>query len=171
MAWVKRFFYGLEPDVIAAFAGSVSIAVQGQATLGPIATPNAKGAVRALAGCVRDQLIEWGADPAQFEPGGKMPVALVPRDDWVPSATLLKIPVPSDGQVDAVFKVTVAANGAVDGCTQIGTGVDAKSATLACDSVLTRRLFTPANDAQGKPVRGAAVFEIHLYSERTYNGG
>lgn len=159
---------GLDPEVIAAFAGASSIGVESKSgSLGPFALPNAKAAIGALAGCVRDQLVEWGADAAQFEPGGKPLVALVGRDDWVPNAELLKMPMGTDLKLDAVFKVSVAADGSVDGCAPVGASVDAKVTKIACGAVLARRLFTPASDAQGKPVRGVAAFEIHLYGTPT----
>lgn len=158
---------GLEPEVIAAFGQASSIAIEAKSgTIGPFALPRARAAIAALAMCVRDQLVEWGADPGQFEPGGKMPVALIPRDDWVPSDQLRRLPIPDEMKVDAVFKAGVAADGTIDSCAQIGAGVDAKAARIVCDSVLTRRLFTPASDPQGKPVRGVAIFEIHLEARR-----
>lgn len=152
---------GLGPDWIAAFAQSNSIALEGSAAAGPFALTHSKAAVRALGGCVRDQLVALGADPKQFEAGGKTPVALIPRDDWL-SATDRRRILPDDGAVDAAFRVSVAVDGNVDDCAVVAGRVTAQQQKAVCDAVLTRKLFTPAADPAGKPVRGVAMFEVHL---------
>lgn len=151
----------LGPEDVAVFAQSSSIAIEGKVTAGPFALTHARAATKALAGCVRDQLVVFGADPAQFQPGGKTPVALIPRDDWLPRAEARRL-VASDGAVDAAFRVSVAADGSVDDCAVVAGRVTADTQKAVCGAVLTRRLFTPASDAAGRPVRGAAMFELHL---------
>ena len=155
---------GLGPDVVAAFAASSSIAIDGKSVTGPFALSHARAAAKALASCVRDQLVEFGADPAQFEPGGKTPVALIPRDDWLSNADTRRM-LPGDGAIDAAFRVSVAPDGSVDDCAAVTGRVSPNAEKIAWDAVRTRRLFTPASDSAGKPVRGVAMFEIHMRAE------
>lgn len=160
---------GLGPDLVTAFSQSTSIALEGKAAAGPFALTHSRAAVRALNMCVRDQLVELGADPAQFEPNGKTPVALIPRDDWLSAADMRRI-LSGDGSVDAAFRVSVAVDGSVDDCAVVAGRVSANQQKAACDAVLTRKLFTPATDPGGKPVRGVAMFEIHVRVETRITG-
>lgn len=153
---------GLGPEVTDAFAKANAIGLEGKTRVAPVSLSHARAAVAALDGCVRDQLVEWGADPAQFEPGGKKPVALIPRNDWL-SKKDWDVIEPREGAVDVMFRVSVAADGTIDGCTPVGPAPAEKVQTTACGAVMTRRLFTPARDAAGKAVHGVAVFEIHIH--------
>jgi hypothetical protein len=154
-------FSGLQRDLIDAFAAASTISFDyGIPGLGPYPIPRAGAAIKALDGCIRDQLVEWGADPAQFEPGGKTPVALKPREDWVPSPALLRMLQNRRSNMHALFRVGISPEGAIDGCEMIGSSdLDPKP---ACEAIQGQRLFTPATDPAGKPVRGAATFEVRL---------
>lgn len=152
---------GLGPDAVAALAQSTSITVESKGTSGPFALTHTKAATKALAGCVRDQLVEYGADAAQFQPGGKTPVALIPRDDWLSGPEIRRM-LPSDGAVDAAFRVSVTPEGTVDDCGLVAGKPSARVLKIICDAVLTRKLFTPASDPTGKAVRGVALFEVHV---------
>jgi hypothetical protein len=162
-------FRSVQRDVIDGFAAASSISFDyGAPGVGPFAIPRAKAAIKALDDCVRDQLVIWGADPAQFEPGGKTPVALAPREDWLPRETLLKM-LKGGNKHHALFRVGVSPEGTVDGCEMVGTSdLDPKP---ACAWVQGRRLFTPANNPSGKPVRGAATFDVTLIIRATRGGG
>ena len=155
---------GLGPDEVAAFARSSSIALEGRSATGPFSLTHAKAATKALDGCVRDQLLEFGADPAQFQPGGKTPVALIPRDDWLSGGDVRRM-LPTDGAVDASFRVSVTPDGNVDDCALVAGRPSPRAQKLVCDAVLNRPLFTPARDPAGTAVRGVAMFEVHVRVE------
>jgi hypothetical protein len=160
----------IEPEVVAAFGQSSSIGLEGKFRVTPVALSRADAAVRALRKCVRDQLVEWGADRSQFEPNGKTPVALIARDKWLSSKDWDAIEPRGSGAVDAVFRVSVAADGSIDGCTPVDPAPSTRVTTAACGAVLNRRLFTPASNPAGKPVRGVAVFEIHMHVVESITG-
>lgn len=157
---------GMDPTLLDAMAHSTSVSVTAKsATLGPFVLPRAKGAIDALLGCERDQLVEWGADPAQFQAGGKRPVALRSRDNWLTNAQLLTLPMESD-ELHATFQVGIAPDGKVDGCKRIDPNAKGGAEKAACDMLKGQTLFIPASDAAGKPVRGAATFEVALIRRR-----
>lgn len=152
---------GLGRDVVDAFASASAISLDGKYRVAAFGLPGAAAAIRALDKCERDQLVEWGADPAQFEAGGSKPVATIPRDTWLSVRQRDQIDPRAGGAVDAILRLSVAADGSVDGCTPVGLAPPARVTQNACGALLGRRLFAPARDAAGKPVRGASVLEIH----------
>lgn len=162
---------GLGRDVIDAFATASAISLDGKYRVASFGLPGAAAAIRALDKCERDQLVEWGADPAQFDVGGSKPVALVPRDQWLSIKQWDQIDPRAGGAVDAILRLSVATDGNVDGCTPVGRAPPIKVTQNACGALLARRLFTPARDAAGKPVRGASVFEIHDRVVNAIGGG
>ncbi len=149
----------LGPDFLDAFARTTTISVTiASKTYGPYALPSAGAAVRALRTCVKDQLVEWGADPAQFARGGATPVSLAPNNQLLDRRTLANLA----GSADAfyvVFRLTVSPDGIVDGCEVIDSKPSDRVRKMGCAALMSKKLFTPAHDAQGKPVRGVAVFE------------
>jgi hypothetical protein len=154
----------LEPEVIEAFAQSSSITLQvGKKPYGPFALPQAKGAVAAFRKCIGDQLVEWGADPAQFAPGGATPTALASRDDWLTHGQLIGMASNSGPHdLDATFVVGIAEDGSIASCGRTEGSRGDQVEKIACGAVLKKKLFAPARDAQGKPVRGAATFEAKV---------
>jgi hypothetical protein len=154
---------GVSPAVLDGLseARTVAIAVTSDIS-GAVAVPAAAKAVAALRKCEADQLIEWGADAAQFAPGGKTPVALKDRDAWLSNTELMAVAKISGQSVDAVFRVAVSTSGAIDDCSLVSTNVDKAVEKAACTAVRNRRLFTPATDASGNPVRGVATFRVAL---------
>jgi hypothetical protein len=139
-------------------ASAIRVEAAGRPLLS-VATPNATGGVRALDRCNQDQLVEWGADPAQFAEGGARPVARKSPDDFVDNATLRAMTALS-GSIDALFSLGVDEQGRVDRCAQQGTSADQRVSAMACKVVTGKSLFTPAHGPGGTPVRGAAAFRI-----------
>ncbi|MCW3847647.1 hypothetical protein OF829_10365 [Sphingomonas sp. LB-2] len=153
---------GMRPAFLEAFAGASALTVTiGSKSFGPYLLPSAGPAVRAFKGCVADQLIEWGADPAQFAKGGAPAVALVPIDDWIPNRQLIFM-AGNAHFFHAAFRVTATPEGVVDGCQIIDPETDKRAEKIGCDAVMNRKLLTPGRDPQGQPVRGAATFEVEL---------
>lgn len=130
---------------------------------GTVATPTAAKAVAAFRRCSADQLIEWGADAAQFEPGGHTPVAVKDRDDWISDKDLLNLARRSGrGSVEALFRIAVSATGAVSACRPLSESLHTDVTQVACDAVLGKTLFAPATDPAGMPVIGVATFRVML---------
>lgn len=154
---------GLGTDFPDAFAKASTIRITvGSKTYGPYAIPKAGGAIRAFKRCVGDQLVEWGADPAQFAPGGKPAIPLGSPDDWITGPQLINIAESGD-TFHAVFRLSVSPEGVVDGCARIDDAKDRGAEKRGCAAVMNRKLATPASDAQGKPVRGVLTFEIAMF--------
>jgi len=161
-------FKGLDRNVLETLAHAPSLRLtQNGRTLGPFTYPRADKAVAALDSCISDQLIAWGADPAQFQAGGRRPVALKDRDNWLSNDSLLFLSRFMTGSgptrmLQSAFRVTISDRGDIDGCRLILPEGGARLEKEACASVLGQHLFEPPLDPQGKPVRGAASFEIRL---------
>jgi hypothetical protein len=135
---------------------------QGSKVIGPIMLPKTASGVGALRKCLAEQLTLWNADPSQFQPGGSPPVALIARDDWLPNERLLKIRWNSN-RPNARFRLMIATDGKVDGCTLTDPSSSANAEKIVCDAVTSRPLFTPAHNAAGVAVRGVATFHIVMY--------
>lgn len=156
---------GLRSDFLDGFAKASTFSVTiGSKTYGPYAIPKAGGAVRAFKTCVRDQLVEWGADPAQFAAGGKLPAPINP-EGFLTGRQLIEV---ADGgdTFHAIFRLSISPDGVVDGCARIDEGKDRGAEKRACAILMREKLATPASDPQGKPVRGVLTFEVGLVRRR-----
>jgi hypothetical protein len=156
---------GLRADFLDGFARSSTMRVTiGGKTYGPFAIPKAGGAIRAFKGCVSDQLVEWGADPAQFAPGGKAPAPINPEI----TLTNRQLSEVADGgdTFHAVFRLSISPAGVVDGCTRIDGEKDRGAEKRGCTIMMGQKYAIPASDPQGKPVRGVLTFEIGLLRRR-----
>lgn len=158
---------GNGPEFVDALAQSSSVAIkQPGGVQGSVALPSATKAVAAFRKCMADQLIAWGADPAQFQPGGKTPVALAPQASFESNEqrgrVLRKIADklhPTDA-FHAQFQLTVTTEGKVDGCKRADASVKDGVEQIACAEVINHRLYKPASDPAGKPVRGVSIFDF-----------
>jgi hypothetical protein len=154
---------GLDPSVAEALAASSGLRVEVRsAEIGPISLPNAANAVRTFQKCIDDQLIEWGADPAQFKPGGTRAIALTERDEWLTNGQLMKLIIPQTNVIDAVFKLSIATDGSISKCNAIDPERYRSIEKSACSMMMKQRLFSPARDPAGAPVVGAASHRIQL---------
>jgi hypothetical protein len=155
---------GIGPELLDRLAGASTIALRRRnRESSPIALTNPAKAVAALRQCNADQLIEWGADPAQFQPRGAMPVALIRRDDWLTKSQLIGLTA-GRSEIHVLLKVGVAADGTVDACDAISADANAKLTKSACTPVKGRKLFVPARAPDGTAVRSVATFSIELIS-------
>lgn len=160
---------GLPPSVLDQLAKASSVSVTaGSEIKGSAQIANAAAAVAALRKCEAEQLIDWGADAAQFAPGGKRPVALRSRDEWISRRDLLSIAGQSKRpNIDEGFLVSVTQEGVVEHCHALATSTEGDLEKQACAAVTGKRLFAPATDGGGRPVRGAATFRVALIRRAT----
>ncbi|URW74550.1 hypothetical protein M9980_08155 [Sphingomonas donggukensis] len=155
---------GLPPSVLDGLSGAsaVTVNVKAGGTMSVALIGTAK-AVEALRKCSADQLVEWGADPAQFLPGGTMPIALKPRDDWISNSELLKLARQTRRPVvDDDFRLIVATDGRISECHALAEATESEFAKVACAAVMGRKLLNPARDASGNAVLGAVTFRVSL---------
>jgi hypothetical protein len=164
-------FFELKPSVLDDFAAAKSVAMgTGAGSFARFDLPNARGAIGALRKCVADQLVDWGADPAQFAPGGTPPVALKPSDDWLTNEQMLKLGVGVSGGIDYLYRVTVSTSGTVESCKRDTAGPGDKDEKLGCDPLIGQKLFKPAKNAAGAPVKGVATFRVTLVKQAMVEG-
>ena len=158
---------GIAPALLDEISGAdtVVVATRGGASA-VVPVPGAAKAVAALRRCSADQLIDWGADPAQFEAGGRPPVPRKNRDEWIPDQDVLAIAGQSARpQINDLFRVGVSPEGKVDDCHPVAGGVEPEVERIACAAVMNKPLFTPASNATGTPVRGVATFRVSVMRE------
>ncbi|MFN3434290.1 MAG: hypothetical protein ACK4ZY_07800 [Sphingomonas sp.] len=154
---------GLPPELLddLAEAESMSVLIKSRAA-GSVLTPGAAKAVAALRGCSAGQLIDWGADAGQFAPGGRLPVALTSRDDWIANRDLMALATKStQADTHVTFRIGITAGGGIEDCHPV-TASSADVTKIACAAVVGKTLFSPARDAGGRPVRGVATFDINV---------
>jgi hypothetical protein len=160
--WMEGIPPGSLDDL--SIADTVTIATKSGESASVKLTSSAK-AVEALRRCNADQLIDWGADPGQFAPGGTMPVATKDRDVWLSKSQLLGVMGKSGrSDVDAAFRVAVSPDGAIDDCRALSDKTGKGVEKAVCDAVLKKPFFTAARDPGGQPVRGVATFRVLLAS-------
>lgn len=150
-------FAGLRGETVDAIATAGTLAIEaGGLAVGPIALPDAAKGIAALRTCEREQLVEWGADAAAVTPAK----ALADPDGWLKVGQLRAFDFTGD-RLDALFRLSIAADGAVDGCEQLSG-----ERVVACSMLNGRRLYAPARDAAGSAVRGAATYRVELFRRR-----
>lgn len=158
---------GIAPVLLDELSGAETVVVAtpgGASAVVPLA--GAAKAVAALRRCSADQLIEWGADGAQFEAGGRPPVPRKNRDEWISNQDVLAIAGQSTRpQINDLFRVGVSPEGKVDDCQPVAGGVEPGVERIACAAVMNKPLFTPASNATGTPVRGVATFRVSVMRE------
>ncbi|SOB86882.1 hypothetical protein SAMN06297144_1993 [Sphingomonas guangdongensis] len=154
---------GLPPELLDRLAESASLALTVRSHP-DVAVPvsGAAAGVAALRTCEAARLIAWGADARQFEAGGRRPVAIRNRDEWVSSSDFMAVAEQSRGDVNAVFRVTVASSGTIETCRAVTADTLPAVERVVCRVVVNKRLFTPAADSAGTAVAGAATFPILL---------
>lgn len=155
---------GLPSSLLDDLSGAATLTIE-SAGGGKIILPvsGAASAVKAFRKCDADQLVDWGADPAQFTVGGTVPIALVPRDEWISNNEFLKLAGKSKRlAVNDDFRLLVALDGVITECHATADITEKSLEQSACAAVIGRQLFSPAKDSSGNAVRGAATFRITL---------
>lgn len=154
---------GVSPALLddLANADTLTIAIRSK-VVAVVSLPGAGKAIEAFRRCGADQLVEWGADAAQFAPGGRTPVALKDRDDWISNEELKAIAGRSRPDIDADFRVAVSVAGVIDQCQAVDEGVEEDLRKMVCAALMKKRLFAPGKNPSGAPVRGVATFRVRL---------
>ena len=159
--------YNLTAEFVTALGNATAITMSvGHDNAGPYDLPKARGAAAAFAKCVRDQLVEWGADPAQFAAGGATPVALQERAMWIGRELTPRLSMTGPGVIAFAFRFGVTADGTIDGCTPLDAAPRPDNTKTVCGEVMGKKLFKPAHDGSGHAVRGVASFEMQMVQRR-----
>ncbi|MBB4100531.1 hypothetical protein [Sphingomonas kyeonggiensis] len=153
-----------KPTMLDSFAAAHNVSASSDAgSFASFEVPSARAAIGALRQCIADQLIDWGADPAQFAPGGTPAVALKDRDDWLTSSQLMNLAsTTSETGIDYIFHVVIAADGSIESCKRDDAKSGDKTEKLGCEPLIGKKLFAPARNPAGTPVKGAAAFRVML---------
>lgn len=161
---------GLPPVVLDQLATATAVTMATEAFAGTVSVTSPAKAVEALRRCSADQMIEWGADPAQFAPGGVLPVATRNRDDWLSKKDLMAVSrlsyqgeTPGTYRFVEPFRVAISTSGAIDGCVALSAPTAKQAEALICAALLGKPLFTPARGPGGQPVRGVGTFNVAVY--------
>jgi len=154
----------LSPDFLESFAGAAQVNVAiGKKAIGSYAIPNAAKAVDAFRKCESAKLIEWGADAAAFEPGGRPPVPIGDSGKWIGYDDLHL----SRGDMRsftgfAVAQLTIATDGHVEACSLLDSNRNHTLDAIACKLLSERARYEPARDKDDKPVRSIALYRAQL---------
>jgi hypothetical protein len=139
-------------------AASLSLAVGGK----PVASydvPLAGAAARAFAACEAEKLVEWGADPTAFEPGGARARPVGDTKTWLNPRNF--IPAPGrTGRFSIALRFDLGLDGRPERCQMLeSTGVR-DGGTQACEALMRSARYEPARDKAGRPVRSVAVYSV-----------
>jgi hypothetical protein len=163
-AWMP----GLDGGIVEAVGSgkALSIAPKRGTRIGPLPLPDAANAVAALRRCEAEQLIEWGADPAQFAPGGSRP-KVGDRMQLVPQSVVQKIRFPK-GPIEPLHYLVLSDQGVVESCASVFGIPGSDFEQIVCGHLRGRRIGEPARDAGGKAVRGVVALTPALIRRATY---
>lgn len=149
---------GIARDAIDAIAAGGALEVR--ASSGKVATISMAGGAKAFAAfrtCEADQLIEWGADPAQFEPGGSSPV-IKDRDRLIPQELFRQIKT-SGRSIQPEHNLILSTEGVVEKCAATYGIPDSNMEQVVCTYLTGRKIGEPARDPAGKAVRGVVTVQ------------
>lgn len=135
-------------------ASMITIA-SGKKAIGTWSIPNAGKAVDALRRCETAKLIEWGADPLSFEPGGATPKPIGDASAWFVPEDIHRGGTGTFSTL-AVARLTIGVDGRVEACALVDSSRNAEA--IACPKLTERARYTPARDKDGKPIRSVAVY-------------
>jgi hypothetical protein len=116
------------------------------------------GAAKAFAvlrTCETDQLVEWGADPAQFSPGGT-PAKVGDPNNVVPQPLFSRVKFPG-GPIKPEHYLVISTAGVVEKCEAVYGIPDSNMEQVVCDYLVGRKVGSLAKDPTGKPVRGVVT--------------
>jgi hypothetical protein len=163
---------GLDDSFLQAFVHSSSVTFErSTGPIGPFAYRSAGQAVRVFTACIEQRLTDWGADAAQFQPGGKRPVPVKKPDDWLSrrqSFDLMKyIERGHVGPTEVMLRLTISTDGRITACQDFDDKHGhADMEKAACGMLVSQPLFEPARDPAGKPVIGVAAYRLAFVSGR-----
>jgi hypothetical protein len=129
--------------------------------LGSWAVPAAARAAEAVSYCEAEKLVEWGADPAGFEPGATRPQPAATASDWLNPRDLGLTGVFASYAYTAIYRLVLDTDGRVTDCALLES---AGNVDLGRGCAVLRRVarYTPARDAAGNPIRSVAVHVVSV---------
>ena len=146
-------FGSLPSEFLAAFAQSSALTVRnGDAVVATYVLPQASAVAAVFADCEAGKLIDWGADPAGFEPGATRPRAIGSARDWYSGA----VPEPTEGWFRVAARLTIGTDGQPTDCVILDASHDFFR-TGACARLLELARYEPARDARRNPVRSVVI--------------
>lgn len=153
-------FTNLPSDFLTAFAAAKTLAVgAGGKPVADLPVPaSAKGAVEALRRCEAVKAVDWGADPAAFEPGGTLPKPVGDTSKWLDVRDLGAANTWHQFGAGGSFRLTVATDGRVEKCEVLEASLNSGLRANGCKSLTARARYEPARDPAGKPVKSVLAF-------------
>jgi hypothetical protein len=163
-------FGGLPPDFVSALAvaKTLSVAAGGRA-LAELPVPgSAKAALDALRQCEAVKAVDWGADPAAFQPGGALPKPVGDPGKWLDIRDIGAPNTWSAFGAGAAFRLVVGPAGTVERCDVLEASLNSALRANGCKSLTAHARYEPARDAQGRPVRAVLVYSTSYQVTVTY---
>jgi protein TonB len=111
--------------------------------------------------------VDWGADPAGFEPGATRPQPAGDPSSWFGLRDFGLSTATQSAGFTAVFRLAVDAQGRASDCALIESAGNV-DLTGACRALTGRARYEPARDAQGNPIRSIAVYVADYRMEIDY---
>jgi hypothetical protein len=151
--------FSVEEDLVAGLAGASSISLaSGSRTLAEHPLPQAAAAARALRGCESRLLIEWGADPAGFEPGAVRPKAASEVSGWISYDSLRA----DADSTSIVARLNIGIDGRPESCTLLESVGFNSPPPAVCTQLMERARYEPARGPRGNAVRSVAVYHLNV---------
>ncbi|HEX8643785.1 MAG TPA: hypothetical protein VF702_07710 [Allosphingosinicella sp.] len=143
-------------------ASSLRLADGEGRALGSWTIPLAGRAAEAMAYCEAEKQVEWGADPAGFEPGATPPRPAGDPADWLGARDFGLATSLTPAAYSAVFRLVLDERGRATDCRLLESAGNVDLAG-ACRGLASRARYEPARDPRGIAVRSVA---IHIVSVR-----
>lgn len=159
---------GLDGGFVDAFAHSTSVSFErSTGPIGPFAYRGAAQAAKVFTACVEQYLTDWGADPAQFQLGGKKATPIKKPELWFSPRQWGELMRFLDRRqqeaTELILRLTISADGRVGACRDLDDKHGhAEIEKAACGMLVSQPLFEPARDSAGKSVAGAAAYHLTL---------
>jgi hypothetical protein len=122
-----------------------------------LATGSLQKPMAAFRTCVDNLVQHWGYDPVALKSLSKPAVPLVPASQVLTSADYPASMARSDMNGSAQYRIGIDEAGAVSSCHVLYQDEKAPFAEATCTALRKRAKFTPALDAQGKPIKAYMV--------------
>lgn len=163
-------FGDLPVDFVGALtvAKTLSIAAGGKPVAEVAVPPSAKAALDALRQCEAVKAVDWGADPAAFQPGGALPRPIGDTRKWLDIRDLGAGNTWSAFGAGAAFRLVIGPAGTVERCDVLEASLNSALRANGCKSLTARARYEPATDAQHRPVRAVLVYSPTYQVTVTY---
>lgn len=123
-------------------------------------TGSMKGIMAAMRTCTDKVVESWGYSPAVQNSLTRPALPTVSPNKWLGSFDYPQSMLFSGSMAIVDFRLDIAETGNVSGCSITGSTLPKEAATTTCDLLRRRAKFTPAQDAEGKPVKSYFVSSV-----------